>query len=436
MNRKNILIWILMIVSLTAPSQLIAGNWSNWRGPNYNGSAADSPLPASFTTTDNVLWSTPLPGPSAATPIIYGDRVFISSTDDDSDALLALCFDAQTGKELWRKRLSTATRKIAHDGTMAVPSPVTDGKMVFFMYDSGALAALDMAGKIIWQRDLEKDFGSISIKFGAGSSPLLHADKLYIPVLRHTEPYRGTTNYLPLDSFLLAIDAKTGKDIFKHIRTTDATGETLDAYSSPVLFKNGSKSEILLNGADLLTSHNPDTGAELWRYCYNPQKKPRWRTITSAVPIGDLALGLRPRGKGIFAVKPGKGLLTDSSIAWRFDQPTPDSPTPLYYRSSVYVLKGQRKRILTCLNAATGKIKWQGNLESSSPYYASPTAADGKIYFINEAGEAIVIKAGGDKLKILSRFNFNDKHCYSSVAITDGRLFIRTAHKLYCIGNQ
>ena len=425
---------VLSIVMLALPINLIAADWPNWRGANHDGSANESPLPDSFTATENVIWSITLPGPSAATPIISGNRVFISSTDDDSDALLALCYDSETGRQLWRKKLSTNTRTIPRNGTMAASSPVTDGKKVFFLYDSGDLAALDVNGKIIWQRELEKDFGSISIKFGSGSSPLLHDNKLYIPILRRPEAYRGTTNYLPLDSFLLAIDAETGKDIFKHIRPTDAIDETFDTYSSPVPFRNGSKIEILLNGANYLTSHDPDTGTELWRYGYNPENTVRWRTITSPVQAGNLVIGARPRGEGIFTVKPDAGLLTDIAVVWRFDQPTPDSTTPLYYRSSVYVLEGKREKVLTCLDAATGKVKWQGDLDSSGAYYASPTASDGKIYCINEAGEAIVIEANADKFNILSRFHFKDKYSYSSISIAGGRLYIRTAHKLYCIG--
>jgi outer membrane protein assembly factor BamB len=439
MSRKALL-FTAVFMSLSV-IEVYAGHWPHWRGPFLNGSADEKNLPGKLSLNENVKWVSALPGHSSATPIIYKGRVFISSTDKESKDLLGLCFDAKTGKELWRKKLGTATRTVRRNN-MATPSPVTDGDNVYFMYGTGELACLNYNGDIIWTRDIEADYGNISTNWGYSSSPLIHKGRLYILVQRGASMFRregqnSEGSELP-EPFLLAIDPKTGKNIWKQPRKTDAIAEALDAYSSPIAFQNNSRAEIIVIGADYVTSNDPDTGKELWRYQYAEQKIRNWRAVPSPVAAGGLIIGVQPRGgNDLFALKVdgASGTLSKDHVAWTFRGPTPDVSTPLYYKGNLYILDGQRRKTVTCLDAKTGRQRWQGSIGGSGPWRASLTAADDKIYCINESSEAIILAADPDKFEILSRINLEDSPVQASIAIAEGHLFIRTAGKLFCMGS-
>jgi len=208
-----------MIVGLFGGARVLAGDWPHWRGPYLNGSSDEINLPATWSKTENIAWVASLPGHSSATPIITNGKVFISSTDRDSDNLLALCFDARSGRELWRKKLGTSNRKVPRNNP-ATPSPVTDGKHVYFMYGTGDLAGLNYEGNVLWSRNLEAEYGNISIKYGYNSSPLFYDNKLYILIQRHHTAYRSPKS-TTLDAFMLAVDAKTGRNIWKQAASQD-----------------------------------------------------------------------------------------------------------------------------------------------------------------------------------------------------------------------
>jgi len=430
---KKLLALIMVLAALLA-NTAFAGDWPHWRGPHLNGAADEKNLPGTWSQTEGIAWVSPLPGHSGATPVIAAGRVFASSTDRDSTDLLALCFDAEKGKELWRKKLGASARKVPRND-LATPSPVTDGKTVFFMYGSGDLAGLDYDGNILWNRNLEAEYGNISIKYGYSSSPLLYDNKLYILIQRRQTSYRSPDS-TTLDAFILAVDPKTGKNIWKQPRKTDALDESLDTYSSPIIFNNNGRDEIVIIAGDYATANDPQTGAELWRYGYAVEKSTRWRNITSPVASDGLIYGVRPRGgNGLFALKSGgNGTLPKSSVAWMFNGPTPDVCTPLYYKGSLYVLDGKSRKTLTCLDAKTGEQRWQGKLGGDGPWRASVTAADDKLYCINESAEAVVIAADPKELRIISRIDMSDGPVQASIAIANGRLFIRTSSKLFCVG--
>lgn len=385
--------------------------------------------------TENIAWVAPMPGIGSATPVIANGKVYVSSTNRGGPELLALCFDVKTGKELWRKKLGQSSRKVPQNN-LATPSPVTDGSYVYFMFGSGDLACLDYEGNIIWSRNIEAEYGNISIKFGYSSSPLLYGGKLYILIQRRHTAYRSPRD-TNLDAFLLAVDAKTGKNIWKQPRKTDAINESLDSYSSPILYEGRGRIEILVIGGDYITSNDPATGKELWRYEYAKQKSQRDRNISSPVTGKGLIFGAPPRGAdGLFALKSGgEGTLSDNHVAWTFDGPAPDVSTPLLYKDNIYVLDDRKAGILTCLDAVTGLQKWQGKLEGRTPWWASVTAGDDKLYCINENAEAVVLAAGDEGFKILHRIDMEDKPVQASIAIAEGHLFIRTASKLFCVGN-
>ena len=427
---------LLFVTTMLLPAgQSTAGDWPHWRGPYLNGSSDEKNLPATWSETENIAWTASLPGHGSATPIIANGKVFVSSTDTGSSDLFALCFDARSGKELWRKKLGVSSRKVPRNNP-ATPSPVTDGKIVYFIYGSGDLAGLDYEGNILWARNLEAEYGNISMKWGYSSSPLLHNGTLYILVQRRHMAYRAPASR-NLNAFILAIDAGTGKNIFKQPRKTDAQNESLDAYSSPILLQNSGRDEIIVVGSDYVTANDPATGKELWRYEYARQKSTRGRIITSPVTVEGFILGVPPRGAdGLLAIKSGSdGTISDDHIAWRFDGPSPDCSTPLYYEGNLYVLADRKGGVVTCLDALTGRQKWQGKLGGSAPWWASITAGDDKLYCISEAAEAVVLAAGDEGFKILHRIDMSDKPIQASIAIANEHLFIRTASKLFCVGN-
>lgn len=432
LNRGTALAHITVII--LAGTHLNAADWPHWRGPHLNGSSDEVSLPDTWGESNNVAWVTDLPGPSSATPVIAGGRVFTSSMDRESNALLALCLDSHGGKELWRQKLGESDRRVPRND-LATPSPVTDGRRVYFMYGSGDLAGLDTEGNILWSRNLEDDYGNISLKYGYSSSPLLYDNKLYIIVLRRSTAYRAPRD-TNLDSFILAIDSSTGKTIWKQPRESDAQDETQDSYSSPILYQGVEGPELIVIGASIVTSNDPVTGKEIWRYEYPEQRAGMDRNISSPLPGDGLVYAVPPRGSlGLLAIKiGGRGTLGSDQIAWTFDGPSPDCSTPLYYKGHVYILADRTRGTVTCVDAVTGEQRWQGVLGGGNAWWASITAGDDKLYCISENAEVVVLAAGAERFNVLSRIDMEDGPVQGSIAIADGCLFIRTASKLYCVG--
>jgi len=431
---------ILSLAVLLPGANIRAENWPHWRGPDFNGSTTEEKLPDHFSKTEGVKWVAALPGPSAATPIIWQDHVFVSSTDLKTKSLYALALDRRTGKVLWDQEVSPA---FAQDdmSNFASPSPTTDGKLVYFQYGNGELVAFDFAGKKVWSRNLQQDYGQFAYQWTYGASATLHDGRLYIQVLQRDVPVHGRGRKDgPGDSYLLALEPKTGKELWKQVRPSDAKQESHEAYSTPIPFASGGREELLVAGGDCLTGHDPKTGAELWRWgTWNPTRITHWRLVTSPVAGGGVVLACAPKGSPIYAIKPGgKGTLDDSWIAWKSGgrEVSSDVCTPLFYRGKFYVLNGDRKTIAR-VEPATGKVDWVGELGTRINIEGSPTGADGKIYFQNFRGDVFVV-AAGDEFKLLHTIPMGDDgddQVRSVVAVSQGNLFIRTGGKLYCVGN-
>jgi len=416
---------------LAAP--LHAADWPQWRGPNFNGSSPETGLPATWSRTDGIAWSATLPGPADATPIVFGKRVFISSTDAGSRALVGMCLSAEDGRVLWQKRLGTDAR--VPRNTMASPSPVTDGKVVVFLYGTGEMAGLTVEGKVRWHRDLGREFGKLAIKYGYSSSPLLYGDRLYVPMLRRPWPYpynpgRSTPagRNRRLDSFLLAMVPATGRTLWRHVRPSDAVDESFESYGTPVPVEAGGRVDLVLSGGDCVTGHDPATGRERWRWAYNPSHRNLYRLIPSPTPGEGRVFVPLPRGNRLAALAPeGRGV----GLAWDMAGPTTDSATSLLYDGRLYVLDSDRKT-LCALDPESGAVRWKVRL-GAAVWRASPTGADGKIYCLSAAGEVAVLKAG-DSPEILSRIEMGGENVRSTIAVAGGRLYVRTHDRLWCIG--
>lgn len=423
----------------TLTVRVSAENWPHWRGPAFNGTSPETGLPSTFSPTENVKWTTPLPGPSAATPIVWDDHVFVSSTDRASRSLLAMALDRKSGQVRWQREIGPGFRQDDRS-TFASPSPVTDGKRVFFYYGNGDLAAFDFAGEKLWSRNLQKDYGSFAFLWTYSTSPTLYDGKLFIQVLMRDVIVNGRgRNDAPNDSYLLALDPQTGKELWRHIRPCEAVAESREAFTTPVPIERAGTRELLVAGGDCLTGHDPATGKELWRWgTYNPTRIGHWRLVPSPVTDGQVALVCAPKGAPVYAIKlGGKGDLGDAGVAWKSDLrgATSDVATPTFYGGKFYVVNGERQRV-SCVNPATGETEWSGELGVSSKIESSPTAADGKLFFMNFRGDVFVVEAGKE-FKLLHTAKMGDAgedQARAAVAVSQGNLFIRTNTKLFCVG--
>ena len=434
-------------VSLLVISTASAADWAQWRGPAFNGTSPEKGLPAKWSTTEGVKWSLDLPGISGATPIVSGERVFVMSPDPEGRQWL-IAVDRKTGKVAWKQNIAGGALAKGR-GNSTSPSPVTDGKTVWALVGTGQLAAFDFSGKQIWARDLGKDYGKFNINWVYGSSPLLYGGKLYILVLQRTPadggyPGIGDEDKGDRESYLLALEPATGKTLWKHVRPSDAEQESLETYATPIPHTVGGKTQLLIAGGDYLTGHDPETGAELWRGGGINNKKGMggggfMRLVPSALSAGEVAFVCGPKQSPAIAYQTnGKGDVTLSGRAWIFDEKkTPDCCTPAYLDGKIYALDGD-SQTMTALDAKTGAKIWQESFtldrsKGKEIFRSSPTVADGKIYTIGERGTAVVQNLADGKVIASIPMGGGDA-TRSSVAVSDGHLFIRTSEKLWCIG--
>ena len=427
-----------------------AQEWNNWRGPNYNGSSdTKESLPTKFDSNTNIKWKYDLPGPSAGTPIINDQFVFISSikvSDEKSGKgeLLALCLNRDSGKLIWENNAGSGYRPGNNDGfdyqldsrsNYASPSPVTDGTRVIYFFGNGDLVSYLMNGSEEWRRNIQKDYGDFCFQWTFSSSPTLHKGKLFLPVLQRDEQTHGRGKE-GAKSFLLCMDSSNGKTIWKHNRPSKAKKESLESFGTIIPHGN----ELLVAGGDVLTGHDFSTGKELWRWgTWNPNHKEQWwRLVPSPVVGGGVVLVCAPKRAPVFAVKLGlKGNHSGSSgMVWETkDNPTltSDVPTPLFYKGKFFILSDLKKN-LSRVNPQTGKIEWSLELPGKYKWRSSPSAGDGKIYTMNHNGDVLVISAMNGKILHLAEMGGSyDDNTRSSIAIAGSELFIRTNEILYCV---
>ncbi|MBN2452143.1 MAG: PQQ-binding-like beta-propeller repeat protein [Lentisphaeria bacterium] len=428
---------VLCLLALSVPA-FRAADWPQWRGPYLNGSADDLPLPAEWTDTRNVRWSVPLPGPGSATPIVWGQRVFLSSVRREDDALVALCLDTRTGTTLWSREV--ARNRDTANNTMASPSAVTDGTHVCFTFGMVRMSACTVAGEPVWERDLEKEHGYSALMFGYSSSPLLHEGVLFLPVIRNANPGQyakavppGVDGSRPVRSYVIAVDLADGRTLWRQERVAAAVGESQEAYTTPALLRRNGRTEILVYGADKLTAHDATDGRETWSWeGYNPTRINHWRVVTTPLVGRDLVYVVGPKHQPLYAIRPPDGEGTRGETVWEHPKLTPDASTPLLYRDRLYLLHDNR-RLLACLDPATGKELWQIELGGRGVIRASMTGVDGRLYILYENGEAVVVDSA-EPGRILHRFPMGGHPARSTIAVGDHALFVRTAERLVCIG--
>ncbi len=414
---------------LAASTTLLADNWPHWRGPTHDGVSKETGLPIKWSATEGVAWKLPLPAYSGSTPIIWGDTIFLNMATANGAGDLELWAVDRNKQEVSWKRPIAGGNHIERKQNMSSPSPVTDGKTVWVMTGVGILKAFDFAGKELWTRDIQTDYGRFGLNWGYASSPLLHGNALYVQVLHGMK-----TDDTP---YVMRIDTSTGKTVWKVDRPTDAIVESPDSYTTPALLQYGGKTEIVITGGDVVTGHDPETGKELWRAdVLNPTNNRNYRIVASPSIAAGLIIA-PSRNNPLVAIRPGgTGDISTSHIAWTFER-GPDVPTPVSDGQYIYVVVDGG--VVYCLDVKTGSVIYGPERLPPGTYSASPILADGKIYVTTEQEGLTSVFKAGPKFEVLASNSFGDgcsPYCLSTVAISQGQLFIRSSSSLWVIGER
>jgi len=402
----------LLLVATGLTSIAIAENWPGWRGPARTGVTSETGVATTWSATENILWKAPLPGTGTANPVVWDERVFLTASDgQDQGELHVFCFDRDTGRERWHRRLwGTAPTLFYPKSGMASPSPVTDGKHLWVAFGTGDIFCFDMDGGLVWQRALSDEYGVFENRFGASSSPLLFED-----LLIHQCDHYGA-------SYVIAINKSTGANIWKADRP-----DVWLSWSSPQLVPSGERFELVISGSEKLDGYDPRTGKLLWtvrglaREC-----------VPTPVLADGLVISVSGPNGAHFGVRPGgMGDVTESRVAWRNDRGTSFVPSGIAVGDRYYV--ADDKGIASCFEAATGKVLWRKRL--GGRFTASPVAAAGRLYFTDETGSTLVVDAMAPDYQELAR-NEIGEDVYASAAISQGRFFLRTSKSLVCVGTK
>ena len=456
-------------LALTATG--LTQDWPHWRGPGYDGSTQATGLPTDFAPDKQVKWKVAMPGTGASTPIVVGDRIFLSSIDGERERLVAMCLDRRDGSVMWSKDAGSGykeresathiARSARTRATYCSPSPVTDGEnLVVFFFGNGDLVAFDYAGAELWRRQIQQEYGNFAFNWTFAASPTLVDDVVYLPVLQRDVPIqqRGAgggrrggrgggpnpepvVKDEPIDSFILAISATTGKNVFKHVRPSPAQVESLESYTTMVPYtgEDGRK-ELLLVGGDVITGHDPDTGIELWRWgTWNEGHRERfWRLVPSVVTGDGVALICAPKRAPVYAVRlDGAGELDAGAVVWKSEgRPnlvSSDVPTPAFEDGHFYVLSDVQSA-LSKVRARDGEVIWSTALPKEHLWRASPTVADGHVWCMNHNGQVVVVAMDdGEVVHQVAMAGEDDDQIRASIVVAHGQLLIRTNDTLFCL---
>jgi outer membrane protein assembly factor BamB len=424
-------------------------DWPQWRGLSSNGVSYETDLPTQWSVDSNIVWKVALDGLGGSSPIVMGDRVFVTSQigsaavrdglqpqlarDDPSLVvqenpmggrrsepqadtggvfLVIEAFNRSDGNKLWEYRvLATGPFPELHEKhNLATPTPVTDGEHLYAWFGNGLIVCLDMKGNLVWSRHIGQEYSPFQVQWGHGSSPVLYRD-LIILLCDHDQA-----------SYLLALDKRTGKEEWNKDRGTGRK-----SYSTPLIVPGPVSDELIVNSSERIDAYNPVNGELLWHV-----GSPRQSPIPSPVFHDSVIYMSRGyRNSDFLAIRPGgRGEVTESQVLWRTPTGASYVPSILYYDGLLYMTSDIG--IVTCAEASTGEQVWRQRLRGV--FFASPAAADGKIYFVSETGVTFVVRAGREP-QILARNNLGERFI-ASPAISRGHIFLRSDENLFCIGKS
>lgn len=411
-----------------------AENWPQWRGPRGNGVSAETGLPIRWSRTQNVVWRAPLPGPAGATPIVWEDRIFLTSAEGHD--LVLLCFSIE-GKELWRRKVGTGNQIArGEEGNSASPSPCTDGRHVWVFFGTGVLACYDLDGNEVWKFNVQERYGRFDIQFGMTSTPVLHGEHLYLQLLH------GSMGGNYIVGKVVKLRKQDGSEVWVRDRPTGAIAENRHSYASPVLSTDGGRPVLITHGQDHTVAFDLETGEEVWRLgglngTTELNKKPFDRTLRFvASPVASEGLVVIPTAKAgpvvAVSLEEARGLLPPrpgQAIRWVNDK-TPDVPCPLIVDGLVYLCRQDGK--LFVVDAATGEELYYERTHDHQ-HRASPIYADGHVYLTSRDGHITVVKAGRT-FQIVAENELGETITASPV-VSNGTLYLRSFEALYAIRN-
>ena len=400
----------LIFFTCCATTFALAEDWPGWRGPATDGHSKDTALPVKW-NAKSVVWKTALPGVGQSSPVISGDRIFLTAALNKGEKRVVLCVDRKNGKILWQEEAWSGVPEKTHVmNGWASATCATDGERVIAFFGKGGLHCYSTDGKKIWSRNL----GPFEGPWGTSACPLIAGDIVY-------QNCDATAK-----AFVIAVDKKTGKDIWKTPRPDTPKG----GWSSPVLADAGQHKELVINGETHVISYDPLTGKELWKCkAFNGRGEP------TVAPVKDRVCVVNGLTGDIYSIKlGGSGDVTKSHMAWH----TPrkggrDGPSPIIVGN--YLVVCDMTGITTCYESASGSVLWKDRLRGA--FTASPIAAKGLVYFINEAGETSVLEPG-PTFKLVGENQLDGKAgdlFRASPAASNGQIFLRSHSHLYCIGN-
>lgn len=437
-TRRISLALVIFSLLTTATS---AANWPQWRGPDGSGISNEKNLPATWTPTKNVKWKTPIDGRGHSSPIVWGNRIFVTTAIEGDivpgakaakhmlgdkefvhpDSVGAnrkhtfkvVAVNRDNGKILWQ---TVAWEGTPYDdrhrkSSYAASTPATDGKMVYAYFGSEGMYAYDFNGKLVWKVDLGKQ-GTLGM--GTATSPILHENVVII----QADEENGKT------SFIVGLDKKTGKEVWRTPRAIQVS------WSTPLLVKTATRSELIASGTEHVISYDPATGKELWRH-----KGLESNAIPSPVANSEMVYFVAGYpAKVAMAIKlGGSGDLTGTpNMSWKYAKGTAYVPSPILYGDYLYLTSD--RGVLTCIDAKTGEVKYEGGrIPIPATFTASPIAFEGKLLMTSEDGDTFMIKAG-PKHEVIGTNSIGEA-VYASPAVADGSIFIRGEKNLYRIGS-
>lgn len=398
---------IAFIIALSYPAS--AENWPMWRGPRGDGTSLEKNVPTQWSGTQNVAWKTPIPGKGHASPVVWNDRLFLVTANQQQKQRMLLCLDRSDGRILWQRVVLEAPLEPLNSlNSYASSTPATDGARVYVSFldrDQMFIAAYDFEGKSVWTTHP----GAFASKHGYCSSPVLWKDTVIV-----NGDHDGS-------SYIVALDRATGRPVWKTPRPNQTR-----SYCTPLIGEMAGRNQLVLSGSKCVTGYDPDTGELRWII-----DGPTEQFVASLVYNGELLfMTCGYPDHFIQAIRPeGTGNVTKTHVAWQKDKDCSYVPSPIVV--GPYFLLVSDTGVATCFEAASGRSLWRERL---GPHYsASLVAANGLAYFLSDKGVMTIVRPG-PKLEIVAR-NELDEETYASPALSAGQIFLRGISHLCCIGD-
>ena len=392
-------------VKALMPAEGAERQWPRLRGPDGQGTADEATLPLHWSPTENIAWKVAIAGRGNSSPVVWNDRIFITSAAADGSWRKILCYARGDGHLLWEQAAGPSGGKewLYRKNTYASSTPVTDGQRVIAFFASSGLVCVDFDGHEQWHVDL----GAFPTMHGAGASPLLYRNE----VICIQYQSKGK-------SLFAAFDKRTGKKLWQHDR------ENAMCWSTPVVIRVGDHDDLVYNGSDNLVAYDPETGNERWRVSGTSGE-----AIPTVVVGGGFLYSASGRNGPTMAIRPGStGDLSATNIVWRNLRGGPHVPSPLYHDGRLYIVNDTG--IATCLNAVDGHTVWQHRLRGR--FSMSPIGCRDRILVTNEDGQSTIFKAA-DRFEVLAE-NDLDEAVLATPALLGDRLYFRSAQHLWCVG--